>query len=608
MCGICGIVNLDGCPVRAGEIRAMMTLIKHRGPDDEGSFLDNNMGLGFVRLSIIDLSPAGHQPMFSDDGRYVTVYNGEIYNYIELRKELVEKYRFKTGSDTEVLLNAYREWGEACLHRFNGMFAFVIYDKKTGHLFMARDRFGIKPFYYHLNRNSFIFASEQRAILPFLKNRTPNKKAIFEYLVYNRSDQGDYTFFQDIRKLAHGSRAALKNGTLKIEKWYELRDQMKEPFNTPGEFYQSFKKSIKLQLRSDVPVGVCLSGGLDSSSIVSVMLKEFNRHDINTFSIVYQKGEEADESAFINEYQGKLENMHFTRPSAESFSADLTSFIDCHSEPVATLGPYAHFRVMQLAKNHVKVTLDGQGADEQLAGYHYFFASYFKELLQHMRLFNLLNEVAAYVKIHRSFIAVKYLGLYLTPSFLKDSLSRITHNYVDKNFFNEVKTCSSIKNDLYNPATLSQSLYQHFEFKLEHLLKWEDHNSMWNSLESRVPFLDHHLVERTLSLPPGKIINKGNTKYILREAMKGVLPEKIRTRQDKIGFGIPWDKWFKTIPVSEFIRDILHSTALRNRGILDQVKCLQDFDHFMNGKINIPKETWKWLSLELWFREFIDKI
>ncbi|MCU0287421.1 MAG: asparagine synthetase B, partial [Acidobacteria bacterium] len=162
MCGICGIVNFDGCPVRESEIRAMMALIKHRGPDDEGVFLDRNTGLGFVRLSIIDLSPAGHQPMISDDGRYVIVFNGEIYNYIELREELAEKYRFRTVTDTEVLLNAYREWGNECLHRLNGMFAFVIYDKRTRQLFIARDRFGIKPFYYYLDKNAFIFASEQR--------------------------------------------------------------------------------------------------------------------------------------------------------------------------------------------------------------------------------------------------------------------------------------------------------------------------------------------------------------------------------------------------------------------------------------------------------------
>jgi asparagine synthase (glutamine-hydrolysing) len=407
--------------------------------------------------------------------------------------------------------------------------------------------------------------------------------------------------------LPHGSRAALEQDKLEIKKWYVLQDQLKEPFNTPGEFYHTFKESVKLQLRSDVPIGVCLSGGLDSSSIVSVLIKEFNKRDINTFSAVYETGEEADESAFISEYKNTLESMYFTGPSAQSLMDDLKSFLNCHSEPVAALGPYAQFKVMQLAKNHVKVTLDGQGADEQLAGYHYFFAAYFKDLLKKLRFLDLIKEIVAYEKNHRSLLAIKYLGLYMSPPFLKDRLSRLSHDYLDKDFFRQGKAFSSIKNDLYNPGTLAQSLIQHFEFKLEHLLKWEDHNSMWHSLEARVPFLDHHLVERTLGLPPGKIIKKGNTKFILREAMKGVLPEKIRVRQDKIGFATPWEKWFKTIQISGLARDILHSAEFRNRGILNQGKCLEDFKHFMDGKISIPKETWKWINLELWFREFIDR-
>lgn len=607
MCGICGIVNFNSEPVREPQVRQMMGVMKHRGPDDDGLFLDKNIGLGFVRLSIIDLSMAGHQPMFSDDGRYIIVFNGEIYNYIELRQQLTGKYHFRTRTDTEVLLNAYREWGKECLHRFNGMFAFVIYDKKAKELFAARDRFGIKPFYYHLDQNRIIFASEQRAILPFLTNRAPNRKAIFEYLVYNRTDQGDYTFFQDIRKLPHGSRATVKDGDLKIEKWYVLKYQLKQPFSEAQEFYHTFKESIKFRLRSDVPVGVCLSGGLDSSSIVTVLIKEFNKQDINTFSAVYEKGEEADESDFIHQFKNELKNMHFTTPSDESLMSDLESFIQCHSEPVAALGPYAQFKVMQLAKDHVTVTLDGQGADEQLAGYHYFFASYFKGLLKSARFLKLINEMAAYVRIHRSLTAIKYLGLYLAPSFLKDRLSKISHDYIDEDFYRQKKMSSRLKTGLYNPGNLNESLIQHFEFKLEHLLKWEDHNSMWHSLESRVPFLDHHLVERTLGLAPGKIIKQGATKYILRQAMKGILPEPIRTRQDKIGFATPWEKWFRTAAFKNVILDLLHSVSFRDRGILNRDRCLKGFENFIAGKISIPKEIWKWVNLELWFRAFIDR-
>jgi asparagine synthase (glutamine-hydrolysing) len=353
-------------------------------------------------------------------------------------------------------------------------------------------------------------------------------------------------------------------------------------------------------------VGVCLSGGLDSSCIVSVLIKEFNKRDINTFSAVYEKGDEADESVFIDEFKRELKNMYFINPSAQSLMADLKSFIDCHSEPVATLGSYAQFRVMQLAKDHVTVTLDGQGADEQLAGYHYFFASYFKGLLKSAGFLNLIKEMAAYIRIHRSLTAIKYLGLYMAPLFLKDRLSKISHDYIDEDFYWQGKMSSHLKTGLYNPGNLNESLIQHFEFKLEHLLKWEDHNSMWHSLESRVPFLDHHLVERTLSLSPGKIIKQGTTKYILRQAMKGILPEPIRTRRDKVGFATPWDKWFKTSAFKNLILDLLHSAAARERGILNVEKCLKGYEHFIGGKISIPKELWKWVNLELWFQAFID--
>ncbi|MCP5049352.1 MAG: asparagine synthetase B, partial [bacterium] len=311
---------------------------------------------------------------------------------------------------------------------------------------------------------------EQRALLPYLNERQPNNKAIYEYLVYNRTDQGDYTFFKDIRKLPHGSCIHINNGQFKLKKWYDLETQIKEPFKDPGEYYETFKESITYRLRSDVPVGVCLSGGLDSSTIVSVLLKEFHKKDINTFSAVYQKGEPADESAFIDLYRDQLQNMHFTTPTAETLRADLEDFISCHSEPVATLGPYAQFKVMQLAKEHVTVTLDGQGADEQLAGYHYFFASYFKELLKRFKWPTLMREMAAYGKMHRSLYALKYLGLYMSPPFLKDRLSRISHDYIDNDFYNQSKRLTRLNETLYNPGTLNKSLLQHFQYKLEHLL------------------------------------------------------------------------------------------------------------------------------------------
>ena len=606
MCGICGQIYFNKNPMNSENIQSMMALIKHRGPDNEDCFIDQNVGLGHVRLSIIDLSSTGHQPMFSLDKRYCILHNGEVYNYLELREQLKGKYKFISQTDTEVILYSFIEWGPACLTKFNGMFAFVIYDTKTKELFATRDRFGIKPFYYFIDDQRFIFASEERAIIPFLKEKKPNNKAIFEYLIYNRTDQGNFTFFEGIEKLPHGAYGIISDRKFRIKKWYMLEKELREPFKSPYEFYETFRQSIKFRLRSDVPVGLCLSGGLDSSSIVSVLLKDFNKSDLNTFSAVYEKSDRADESDFINEYRSDLENMYYTKPTAESLMTDLTKFIECHSEPVATLGPYAQFKVMQLAKEHVKVTLDGQGADEELAGYHYFFGAYFKELLSKGKFASLSSEIMAYLMKYQSLLAIGYLGLYVSPPFFKNYLSKISHDFATDKFYQTEKKGSDVRLNLYNPKNLNESLLQHFEYKLEHLLKWEDHNSMWHAIESRVPFLDHNMVERTLSLPSEKIINKATTKVILREAMKGILPEKIRGRQDKIGFATPWEKWFRTENFKKLILEILSSKSFKERGYLNPEKCIKAYQSHLDNKVNIAKEIWKWINLELWFQKFVD--
>ncbi|NOU48479.1 MAG: asparagine synthase (glutamine-hydrolyzing), partial [Bacteroidales bacterium] len=267
MCGISGIINFNNSPVEENQLRVMMKKIKHRGPDDEGIFIDNNVGLGFVRLSILDLSPAGHQPMFSHDKRYIIVFNGEVYNYLEIRDELKHKYAFETGTDTEVILAAYQEWGELCLDKFNGMFAFVIFDIKTKDIFGARDRYGIKPFYYYRDDRQFIFASEIKSILPLIDKKA-NDIAIYDYLLYNRTDHTDETFFQNIHKLQHGSYFKICNGKFDFFKWYVLNEKIINSEITTEEYRKLFNNSLALRLRADVPVGVSLSGGIDSSSIV----------------------------------------------------------------------------------------------------------------------------------------------------------------------------------------------------------------------------------------------------------------------------------------------------------------------------------------------------
>jgi asparagine synthase (glutamine-hydrolysing) len=613
MCGICGIISKKRGSSESSElVSRMMQSIKHRGPDDEGKFTEDQISLGFVRLSIIDLTPLGHQPMFSADNRYNIIFNGEIYNYIELREELLTKgYRFRSKTDTEVLLYSYIEWGEDCLHKLNGMWAFAIYDNLKKELFCARDRFGVKPFYYYADNSEFIFASEIPPILTATgPGSEPDYQTIFEYLVFNRTDQTEKTFFKNIKKLQHGCslRINLKEIKPVIKTWYLLKEKVQSAagFKDHSEYRELFSSAVGLRLRSDVPVGVCLSGGIDSSSIVSVLLKDYSFNELNTFSAVYGKGKRGDESSFIDEYRGIVKNMHFTTPTADTLYNDLDCFIRAHSEPIPSTSPYAQYKVMEAAKNHVVVTLDGQGADEELAGYHYFFGFFFKELLNKFNLTKLISESAFYLNNHRSVYGLKTFLYFMLPETFKTKARVDEKGYLSRNFTANYSKGNTIAGELYSSGTLNEALLDHFEYKLEHLLKWEDRNSMWFSLESRVPFLDYRLVEKTLASDPGMKINKGMTKKILREAMSGTLPEKIRLRKDKIGFLTPEDEWFRGEKFRRLVTDILSSESFRDRNIIEPGKSMDLYKKHLAGEINISKEIWKWINLELWFRKFID--
>lgn len=610
MCGICGIINFKDQHVKDSPIRKMMQIMKHRGPDDEGVFVEDNVGLGFVRLSIIDLSPAGHQPMLSNDQRYVMIFNGEIFNYIEIRKELQEKgYKFKTQTDSEILLTSYIEWGEACLHRFNGMWAFVIYDRQLKKIFGARDRFGIKPFYYTLTNEYLAFCSEIPPLLSLPDHKsTPDYQSIFDYLVFNRTDQTENTFFKEVKKIQHGHQFSIVNSQLVIEKWYDLRERVAktEGFKNPEEYKELFSSAIELRLRSDVPVGVCLSGGLDSSSIVSVLLNDYKKKDLKTFSAVYESGQIGDESEYINEFKTLLNDMFFITPNATSLQNDLQLFVKAHAEPIPSTSPYAQFQVMKLAKDNVVVTLDGQGADEELGGYHYFFGFYFKDLLIHGRIKKLCTEIYYYLVKHQSMMGFKSFLFFILPKRIRTKARVNEKGYLEADFINHYKNSNSIAGDLYGSKSLHEALLDHFEYKLEHLLKWEDRNSMWFSLESRVPFLDYRVVEKSLATSSDSMIKNGMTKSILREAMKGILPEKIRLRRDKIGFSTPQDEWFRTTEWQIFIKSIITSSSFKERKLIDPQKAINLYQKHLNGKINDSKEIWKWINLELWFRQFID--
>lgn len=607
MCGICGIINFDGQKVNSSDLEKMMKRMKHRGPDDEGIFTDNNCGLGFVRLSILDLSSAGNQPMFSSDNRYVIVFNGEVFNYVEIRKELSSKYAFQTNTDTEVILASFQEWGQDCVNMFNGMWAFVIYDKIEKTLFISRDRFGIKPFFYYIDKNRLIFASDIPPILEVLHLKPqPDDQSIYDYLVFNRTNHTEKTFFKNIKKLPHAHNIIIQDKNMLISKWYDLRKKVNNPFNNEAEFIESLLLSIKQQLRSDVPVGACLSGGLDSSTIVSLILKYFDKPFIHTFSAVYEKGMKEDESYFIEEFNDLVRNMHFTKPTAGSLLNEINTFVEAMVEPIPGTSEYAEFKVMELAKKHCTVILNGQGADEEMAGYLVFFGYFFKELFFKYGFLTLLREIKAYKKYHPSNIGIVAFLFFLLPNAFKNNITFAGKNYISKDFSKRFKASPELTKTLYGSNTLKESLLNHFEYKFEHHLIWADRSGMWFSLETRFPFLDHRFVERVLALNHDKIIYKGITKKILRDSMVDILPESIRMRMDKVGYETPEDDWFRTPNFQSFIQEIINSDSFRRRNYFDPDKIDRDYKRHLNRKINIGKDIWKWVHLELWFRIFID--
>lgn len=605
MCGIVGVIQRSES-VEKKDLEKMMNLLRHRGPDDDGLFIDKNVGLGHVRLSIQDLSTAGRQPFACNANRFHIVFNGEIYNFLELREELKSDYIFKTKTDTEVILAAYLKWGEECLEKFNGDWAFAIYDSVEKKIFASRDRYGIKPFYYYHDKSRFIFSSEIKAILPFI-DVVQNDSLIYDYLVFKRTDHSKETFFSKVYRLGHGESLTYQNDKLEINRWYNIRDRIKKVEKpSMARFRELLNNSISMRLRSDVPVGVSLSGGIDSSAITSVVTSDLDRTDINTFSAVYGKNYSADESEFIDCYRDELQNMHYTVPDSLSFLRDMEDFVYAQGEPVSTIGPYAQFKVMELAKGKVKVTLDGQGADEQLAGYHYFISTYFIELFKKRKLYSLVREIFTYLIKQRSLFAFKYLIYYTLSNKLKNYANRKTASFVKRDFMSQWEGNSEVRKKLLNPIDLNELLIDHFEYKLEHLLKWDDLNAMNFSIESRVPFLDHNLVEYSLGLDSVWKIRNSETKFILRESVRDILPKKIYSRRDKKGFSNPADYWFRDPKIIEKVHNIIRSKSFENRGYFDVERCLNLFQQHIKGEINISREIWQWINLELWFKKFID--
>lgn len=611
MCGLCGVVHHDGQAVAAEQILHMQYCLRHRGPDDQGQFIEDNIGLGFVRLSILDLSNAGHQPMISQDGRYVLTYNGEIYNYLELREQLLYLgHRFVSDSDSEVVLAAYRQWGCDCFERFNGMFALAIYDRDSGELLLARDRYGIKPLYLAHDGGRLLFASEITPILTQLspQKRRADQQAIFDYLVYERIDHTEQSFFSGIEKLPPGTWLRYKDGRFQQQRWYHLRERCREaqPFADAEEYREALDDALRLTLRSDVPVGVSLSGGLDSSSIVALLQHRYGMRDLQTFSAVYGRGQPGDESRYIDAFNDQLQHQQRVTPDAASLMEDLTHFVDVHQEPVPRTGPYAQYKVMQLAQGHVKVTLDGQGADETLAGYKPLLGVYHRQLWRQGRWSTWWNEVSSSLRTPGGMGGLSS-GIYAAlPEGAREALLRRKRRLVDPLFYQQFRPESRVPQMLPDSDSLQDALIDMVGHKLEHLLKWGDRNSMAFSIESRVPFLDYRLVERTLALPPEELIQNSQGKWIMRQALSGILPEKIRKRRDKIGFGTPENDWLCSDAFQELVGEVLNSDFYRHNPYIDTDMAKVAYERHVCGRINIARDIWKWIHLYLWHQRFIN--
>ncbi|MGD0785079.1 MAG: asparagine synthase (glutamine-hydrolyzing) [Sedimentisphaerales bacterium] len=599
MCGINGFSWAD-----QKLINAMNQATCNRGPDDEGVFTDENVSLGHRRLSIIDLSPAGHQPMCNEDETFWIVYNGEVYNFQEIRWQLEKLgHKFKSRTDTEVIVHAYEQWGVKSFDMFNGMWAFCIYDKKKQEMLLCRDRFGIKPLYYCRQDDKIIFSSMISGILAHNIQTSPNVKAIMNFLAYNLEHCDKETFFNNIYSLEPGNylKYDLKTKRANIEKWYapELRNNV-----SVEDVCRSFVESVKSQTIADVPIGSCLSGGIDSSAIVCT-LDKFLPYKFFTFSFTIP-GSPIDESRYIKEV-GRLTKteQYFTEMNEDDFLSEFPDFVKALEEPVLGLSPYAQYRVMKLAhRQGAKVLLDGQGGDEIFAGYVYYFSYRFFDLIKRGKVLQLIKEMYLYLRNFKQLMPFGLFAFMLMPKRLKNGLWKmIVNRWINHNLLEQ--SAGKGSDPRWQGMSLDEALrLTLFSTAIPHLLRWEDKNSMRWSIESRVPFLDLHLVELALSLGPGQKLQNGKTKVIFKDAIKDILPEMIKNRKDKIGFGTPVDEFFRKPGIADYCKEIIYSDSFKQRPYWRWDKVEKMFSRHIGQKGNFGKDIWKWINLELWLREY----
>jgi asparagine synthase (glutamine-hydrolysing) len=617
MCGFTAILQTDGRRVEQRTIERMTQVIRHRGPDDSGSFFSGPVGMGFRRLSILDLSPTGHQPMSTQDGQLTVVFNGEIYNYVELRAELQARgHRFVSSGDTEVLLNAYREWGSRCVDRFNGMWAFLIYDRGNGKLFGSRDRFGIKPLYVYRGPRHVLLASEIKSIRASgLYKDVTNIKIAASYLLEDRLDESAETFYAGIEAIPAGTAFELTlDGRLRQWRYWSLETQGESPVDDPAAgFAELFEDAVQVHMRSDVPVGVNLSGGLDSTSIIcsSARVRAAQGANGPLMAFCYQ-APRFDESTYIghtvDQTGATLVNLE---TSPQLLWADLERMLWHQDEPVHSMTAVIGYQLMRLAAQHgVKVILNGQGADETIGGYANYFRDYWHSLLRAGRIVDTWKQLGEHSAVHRSkrlplfFAQVRHLIQAQLQSFAPyQSLSawsaarrlRQSNRWFKQDLLGVLPANGS------EPGfDLRSVLRRSVETSpLPIYLRVEDRNSMAHSVEARLPFLDYRLVELLFALPAEWHLRGPWNKFVLREAMRDRIPESVRTRPDKMGFPYPARDWFAN-ELKEPVLDLLRSRAARERGIYNTDVMLRDAEQHGTGTTDLSSWLLRVAQFELW--------
>jgi asparagine synthase (glutamine-hydrolysing) len=631
MCGIAGVIWRDALrPSAEREVTAMADILYHRGPDDGDVYLDGAVALAHRRLSIIDLSAAGRQPMASHDGSLVIVYNGEIYNYLELRAELRQTGRtFLTNTDTEVILEAYNQWGADCVNRFNGMWAFALFDRRRREVLLSRDRFGIKPLYYVCDARRLAFASEIKGLLAaFPELRRVNLPMVHYFLPSGALDDGPETFFTDILSLppAHNVVLRLHDNTLRQWRYWDLdvdafrsRWGSEDPVSMLRELLTS---SVDMHMRSDVPVGTCLSGGIDSSALVCLMTAQ-RRGPPHTFSGLYPDRECNEEEwvAAVLAHSGAVGAAIRPEP-ADNLVDDLNCITWHQDEPTAGPGLYTQFHVMRRAAQDVKVILDGQGGDELFAGYLPYLPLRVRDLSAaggRGARFDAYRLAAAIVwhwgrgalggairlPLHQAVRqgmaalhgrSAPVLTTPVEPPFFHPSLSkRVAGQEIER------------QHPARFPDSLSNTLYWHLvQQSIPALLHYEDRNSMAYSIEARVPYLDYRIVEFALALDPGYKIRNSWTKWVLREAAAPVMPKTVTWRRSKLGYPTPFARWLREEPHRQHFRDLIFSRSFIDRELMTKDSLDFYWNQHQSGGADRSWLLYRLATIELWHRQFID--